>query len=309
MYIGYVVESLRMKNNFTHSELARRVYCSREEIIRIERTDIRPTTEMLDKMSKVFKFDIFSVVGRDNNFSCDAAYKGFIDIQLAIYHFDLTKMCELVERLKYIDDFKTGELLQLILHIKSFIAMYIDKDSNKTMELCREGLKVFYELDYEVLKTKRLTDISYSILVTLAAHYELQGDAKTCAEISELIISNMQDFVLINENEFMEHSYVLKKNYIISVNNTAQCNFELKNYSKALTWVEDGIFNCKKFDVLYVLPYLQHIKFECLYCLGKYEEAQVNYDLFKTISIIANNGKVIVFALDALKEKYPKLKA
>ncbi len=307
MYVGYVIESLRMKNNFTHSELAKRIFCTREEIIKIERSDIRPSADELDKMSDVFKFDILSVIDTYDNFSCDAAYKGFIDIHLAVYHFDLTKMKELVEILKYVDDFKSGELLQLILHIKSFVAMYLDKDKNKTMELCREALMVFYELDYDVLRTKRLTDVSYSILVTLAAHYELQGDAKTCAEISELIILNMQKFVLTDVTSFMEHSYVLKKNYVISVNNIAQCNFELKNYSKALRWVEDGIDKCKRFQVLYVLPYLQHIKFECLYCLEKYEEAQINYDIFKTISIIANNGKVILFALDEINEKYPKL--
>ncbi len=305
--IGYIIESLRIKNNLTQSEFAKKISISRREISEIEKYNLEPTSELICKMTNLFKFDIQTVIDSREIFSCDESYKLYIDIRLAIYQFDVRKLENLVNKARVDSDFENGETYQLFCHAVALIAIHVDKDYVKAINACKDGITHLYELEYEELRNKRLTDYTYSLLISLTVCYSELGDIKQCKIIADNALYSIKNNVFSDGKIPITNKHILQKCYVMLINNSAHFSFELKDYNKALELLEDGIPKCKEFELYDILAYFQHLKFESLYCLGKYEEAQENYDLFKTICVITSFGKLLINAKNEIKTKYPKI--
>ncbi len=305
--IGYIIESLRVKNNLTQSELAKKISLSRREIFEIEKNNVIPTGELLSKMVNVFKFDILTVIDSREIFSSDESYKLYVDIRLAIYQFDVRKLENLVGSVSTNIDFKRGETYQLFCHAVALIAIHVEKDYEKAIRACKDGITHLYDLDYEVLRNKRLTDYTYSLLISLTVCYSELGDIRQCEIIADNALYSIREYVFANDEPPTVNKHILQKCYVMLLNNSAHFSFELKDYDKSLELLNQGIPKCKEFELYDILAYFQHLKFESLYCLGKYDEAQENYNLFKTICIITSFGKLLINAKNEIKTKYPKI--
>ncbi len=307
--IGYIIESLRIKNNLTQSELAKKIAISRRELFEIEKNNVVPTRDLLCKMVNIFKFDILTVIDSREIFSNEGSYKLYVDIRLAIYQFDVRKLEKLVNKARKNKDFKSGETYQLFCHAVALISIHVDKDYEKAIKVCKEGISHLYDLDYTKLRNIRLSDYTYSLLISLTVCYSELGDLKECEIIADNALYSIQNYVFKNNESPTDNKHILQKCYVMLINNSAHFSFESKEYNKSLELLDEGIPKCKDFELYDILAYFQHLKFEALYCLGKYEEAQENYNLFKTICIITSFGKLLINAKNEIKTKYPKLVA
>ncbi len=306
--IGYIIESLRTKNNLTHGELARKVSLQRRQVIEIENDNVEPSEELLNKMSDIFRFDILTVIGYRDVLTKMESYQLYVDIRLAIYHFDVRRLAILVDDASNNDDFMNGETFQLLCHARGLIAIHVEKNFDKAISICKEGINVFYEIDYEKLSNIRLTDYTYSLLISLTVCYSSQNDIEQCKLIADNALHSIKHYVFDDSKPLVTNKHILQKCYVMLINNAAHFNFNLNNYYKTLELIEEGIPKCKEFSLYNILAYFQHLKFESLYCLGKYEEAQENYNLLKTICTITSYGELMIEALKAIKQKYPKIK-
>ncbi len=305
--IGYIVKTLRIKKNFTHSDLAKKSSLTREQIVKIEAGKFSPSEEILTSLSDLFKFDIETVLGCKENFKSEDSFDCYVDLKLAIYNFDVRELEELIETSKNFDEFNEGQLKQIVSHAKGLIAIHAKKDFEGAIEICKEGIEEFYELDYDFLEKNRLTDHTYLLLISLATSIEALGDIEHCKQITDVTLHSIQRFLFSDGIILDRNKHMLEKAYVISINNAAHCNFELQDYNSTLEVIEEGIAKCMEFEIHTVLTYFQHLKFESYYCLGQFKEAQENYDLLKTLSAITSNGQLLVRALRKIKAKYPKI--
>ncbi len=305
--IGYIIESLRSKNNLTRNELAKKVSLPRQYIMKIETSKMMPTKEQIFKISNIFRFDIQMILDSRDVFSTNETYRYYVDFKLALYNFDLRVLEKLINEVSNNNDFTKGEPLQIVYHAKGLLSIHKDKNYEEAILICKKGIEVFYELDYEKLSNKRLTDYTYLLMLSLATSIEALGDINECKIISDTVLNNFRKFVFDIDDPDLDNKHMLQKGYVISINNAAHCTFVLKQYWDTLELLEEGITKCKMYEIHTVLTFFQHLKFECLYCLEKYEEAQQNYNILKTICTITGNGELLVGALKVIKEKYPKI--
>ncbi len=307
--IGYIVETLRIKNNLTHSELSKKLSLPRRQIIEIENNTVEPSRELLENMSNIFKFDILTVIDYHEDLPNETSYRQYVDIRLAIYHLDTRKLGMLVEEVRDNIDFKTGENFQLMCHAIALLAIEVEKDYEKAIEVCEKGIGFLHEVNYEKLGHMRLTNYTYSLLISLTVCYDALGDNDMCKLIADNALNSIKKYAFSDAEPLVKNKHILQKCYVMLLNNASHFYFALKDYNTTLELIEEGIIKCKEFDLYDILTYCLHLKFETLYCLGKYEEAQENYNLLKTISTITSYGKLQINALKVIKEKYPKIVA
>ncbi len=307
--IGETIKYLRTRNSLTQSQLGEKVKYSREQIARIESGHSKPSPNLLLELSKIFNFNLVSLLQIYNDFTSIEAYEGYRHLRIAIDNKDLKKIEYFSKELCTLEDFSKGEPLQLIMYCNALILAYSKHDYEGSINACLTALEVIYKENYsDLLISEHLTDTSYSILFLLCNNYHAIGSIDFYKELAEAILFNFQNIIFTEKLSIYDHSYNTQRRYLIAINNMAQVFFELSDYQESLTLIDKGIELSNEFDILTQLPYFVFLKVECMYKLEKISNAQEQYIIFKSLCVITKNSRYIKeYAENMIKDNYPLL--
>lgn len=210
--IGEIIRHLRKNSTLTQAELAKMISYSREQIAKIESGHSEPSVHILLELSKIFSFNLLSIIPKGIEFTDENSYTGYNRLRLAIINRDVIEIEKISSSLSKRSDFKVGEPLQIIIYSNAIVQTYLKKDYKESITLCLQSLSVMYRIDYrELLKVVKLNETSYFTLFLLTTNLELIGEIREAKELAQALLDNFKDVVFTDKLTNIEHSYETKK--------------------------------------------------------------------------------------------------
>ncbi len=283
--IGYIIKTIRIKNNKTQYEVAKSCFCSRENISKVERGLHNPSTDLLYSLSICLKFDFITLNKKLSNFKNYNHYYLTHELINYIDDWNISKIEQLLKS-PIINEFDYGEPLIVKRYCVSLILIHVKKDYSTLLDLCLETLDITYEKITEFVPKVDEHNYYYGFIISLSS-----------------ILNHNKNFIkllLFQENiiKFLENNYFndivatssidlyLKKFYITILNNYADTLFNLEKYSDSLNICNKTLNISNELNITNIIPYVLKLKIMNLYKLNNISEAKIHMDYIKSICII-----------------------
>lgn len=306
MTIGETLKALRTANNMTQEEVADALGYTRDYIKKLEKRNSEPSYQALEMYSKFFNCNLTKYILALDEFDSIEDYNLFRELKWQISNKNINAIENLFIQLKDNLNFSKGEPKQLLLYAEALIVCIKEKDFNRAINLCIEGLTLdIADFNYNNICNQLFTDTSYSLLICLAGQYLYLNDFEKAKFIVESTYFNFQNVVFNRTLKLNYYSFHIKKMYIIATNNFADIYFREKNFIKSLELCEEGILLCNKYETLNSLEILYKLKFENLYKLERLKESQAAFEIFKSLCLVKNRHSYYKSEIADIKLKYP----
>ncbi len=303
--IHELIKKLRKSRGLTQIELAEQLGYSTRQIMRIESGEVDISKEAIDILSKAFNVDIHQYLSISHKFKTIECYEEYIKLRKAVENVEFESIKAGYERLKDNPNFQDGEKLQLILYCNSLILSYCDRKHTKSNEICFEGLDVFGYRDYmSFLKTNILTEMSYPLLFQICYNYFSIGELDLSYNLSLELYNHFKHIVFENSLPLKNDMYHMKKYYIGAINNLAHLFYELNNYEKALTLIDEAIILSNQFGINILTHYLMQTKFEIYYAMEDIQNAKTFFNIFEYSCEIHGKKNYFNSVLNHIKSEY-----
>ena len=180
-HIGEVISYIRKKQKISQAELADGI-CSREYIGQVEKGLKFPTTYMINQFCDKLNVNIY------DEYALLLQHGGFTQHQMIVTineHISPEtghKLLDLVTQYENSGVPIEGELLQYICYAKALYYGNIDRQLEKAIEYCLEGIHYHYpNFDFSnSFESYRLSNIEINLLQCLFNQYYRMGDVTLC---------------------------------------------------------------------------------------------------------------------------------
>lgn len=223
-HIGEVISYIRKKQNISQAELADGI-CSREYIGQIEKGLKFPTTYMINQFCDKLDVNIYEEYALLLQHGGYAQHQMIVTINEHISPETGHKLLDLVTQYENSDVPIEGELLQHICYAKALYYGNIDRQLEKAIKYCLEGIHYRYP-DFEFsnsFDSYRLSNIEINLLHCLFNQYYRTGEIPLCISGHKKLLSYLSKKLLTT-------SYIVHK----------KLHFELTG----LALVSHNIFIC-----------------------------------------------------------------
>lgn len=203
-HIGEVISYLRKKQNMSQSDLADGI-CSREYIGQIEKGQKFPTTYMINLFCDKLDVNIY------DEYALLLQHGGFAQHQMIMTindHIEPEKGHLLLDLATNCENSGVpieGELLQYICYAKALYFGNIDRQIEKALEYCLEGIHYHYpNFDFSTsFEAYRLSNIEIVLLECLFNQYYRQGNSELSLNGKKHLFSYMQQ--KLNTTDYIVH--------------------------------------------------------------------------------------------------------
>ncbi len=316
--LGEMICDVRKSFGLTQPQLAKLANCSTQEIFRAENNIHGQNYKLITKLSQALNFDFLTYSINIDTLDSTDNLASFIRLKDAIACRDKDAIAQAIaeteERFPSIKHqaYKNQlpsckkEAFQMYCCGQAFLVESIDE-----AVLCLYkafGLKAeIFEANLNRILSARLSDTEYRILVTLSGFWREDRRLNSAESLLEKMISNLQQFVF-HEKYAPYCADILKVRVMTSVyHNLANVFFDMERYEQALDACVSGIEFCLKYKYSEYLHLLYTLKFETLYKLQRYGEANVLYRQTVILCQLLEYNDFIQTIQRLVAEKYPRI--
>lgn len=307
--VGELISYNRNKVKMSQSELAKKMFCSRQNISHLENGKRQLKNEYIFPLSNILKFNFKQYVSNSYKFQNLQHYLIAQDLIDAVNSFDYDKIEKLHNDDILSNEFNYGCALVLRDYTK---AVYINKKYNDyayAEQLILNLLQVENRNDLlNFTPTFHDEERYYSSIVLLSNILQKQNEI----ELASTVIKNTLDFIelyYINDNiPSQSVDIFFRKLHIALLNNYSHLLFEQNNFEEALIYINTAYDMIIKYDILYSLDFILQLKVEILYKLNRIEESQDTYNDFKYACKIKNKHDYFNTVSQSFSEIYPLIK-
>lgn len=255
---GTVIKELRTNRFLSQGELAEDI-CSQGMLSRIENNDVVPNVLVMQKLCERLNVSVNYVLTREE--TAKAPANNWLELLKQYKHSKkMTELTETIDEIETKDNsvFKTKLELQEYAYYKGCAISYLNPGSTEALTVLQDGLNYTYNR-----KKQHATDIEVMLLSEIGRVYYNQGKFELGVSFMKRSIS--QFYSDINKREKVD---LIKVFYNISASFV-----DLKTYSEALEYIEQGVLWSQKKKSYYRLSDLYMLKGIVLKDLGRMDEA------------------------------------
>lgn len=283
-HIGEVISYIRKEQNISQAELADGI-CSREYIGQIEKGLKFPTTYMINQFCNKLDINIYDEYALLLQHGGYAQHQMIVAINEHISPEKGHKLLDLVTQYENSEVPIEGELLQTICYAKALYYGNIDKQIERALKYCLEGMLTHYP-DFTIngsFDSYRLSNIELNLLHCLFNQYYRMGDISLC-------ILGHKKLLAYLSKKLLTTSYIVHKklHFELTVlalvsHNILICGQKYIPFSELLDIIENSISLLKMYGYSENLPELLFDRTYLHYKLG--DIAAYEASLSESISI------------------------
>lgn len=277
-HFGELLKDIRTSNNMTLEQLADGI-CSVRQLSRIENGENNPSLFLIHSFSLKLNVNLQEYYRFYFTSGSFAAHNLKTKIEKLISESNLSELRNFINSVENLPEFQSGENKQYILYSKALCTAHIDKDNDSSIRYCEEGLKIINpDFNINNIKDQFYSGVSLTMINLIATNY-------IRLEQHEKSLPIMEDMFSILERHFFQVPFIMyrstdfeKKLYQTTTFNLSMISMNLKQFNKALEYVDKGINFSKKHSYMRFLPELLARKSRLLLEMNKRNEAK---ELFK----------------------------